>query len=91
MSRPTLYYWPLRARGEATRMILHYGDINFVDSIIPLSEFGTAKLEKPDLLPFGQLPTMILPTGTVITQSGAIVRYAAKLAGVYPDDPNECA
>jgi glutathione S-transferase len=34
---------------------------------------------------------MILPSGATIVQSGAIARYAAKLAGVYPADPEVAA
>jgi glutathione S-transferase len=40
-------------------------------------------------IPLGQLPVLVLDDGRVVTQSIAIARYAAKLAGLYPEDPLE--
>ncbi|RYH27237.1 hypothetical protein EON65_13720 [archaeon] len=82
----TLYYFPLRARGEAIRMILNYGGIPFNDVVISMEEWKGIK-QRGELAPFGQLPCMSLPDGSIIAQSGAIARYAAKLAKVYPEDP----
>lgn len=81
-----LYYLPLRARAEAIRMILHYGGVNYQDVTIPMTEWPAIK-ERRCIAPFGQLPSIRLPGGEIIAQSGAIARYAAKLAKIYPSDP----
>ena len=41
--------------------------------------------------PLGSLPVLTLPSGVVVTQSGAHYRYAAKKAGLYPRDDDEAA
>ena len=38
------------------------------------------------MVPLGQVPTLTLANGQVVCQSSAIVRYAAKLAKLYPTD-----
>ena len=40
-------------------------------------------------IPLGSLPVLTLADGTVVTQSMAMGRYAAKLANLYPSDPPE--
>ena len=50
-----------------------------------------AHKQSRDIAPFAQLPTIQFPNGEVIAQSGAIVRYAAKLAGIYPTKEIEAA
>ena len=35
------------------------------------------------------MPVLTLPSGKKIVESGAISRYAAKRAGLYPDDPEK--
>jgi glutathione S-transferase len=76
----TLNYLPLRARAEATRMILEHGKVPYDYVELSFGEWGEAK-EKGEICNFGQLPSMKTVKGTVISQSGAIVRYCAKLAG----------
>lgn len=83
-----LYYLPLRARAEPIRMILQYGGVPYEDHTVSMAEWPNVK-NNPNIAPFGQLPSIILPDGEVVGQSGAIVRYAAKLAKIYPEDPNE--
>lgn len=82
----TLYYLPLRARAEPIRMVLAYGGIphNFVT--VSMSDWSAAKTNKA-IAPFGQLPTLALSNGDVIAEAGAIIRFVAKLAKIYPDDP----
>lgn len=86
----TLYYLPLRARMESTRLILAYGDVTYEYNEVSFAEWGEAK-PKNEICNFNQLPSIKTEKGTVISQSGAIVRYAAKLAGVFPADIDECA
>lgn len=86
----TLYYLPMRARAEPIRMILHYGNIQFNDVTITFPQWPEHKA-RLEICPLGQLPTLQLTNGEILAQSGTIVRYAAKLAGLYPLDPVEAA
>jgi prostaglandin-H2 D-isomerase / glutathione transferase len=81
-----LYYLPLRARAESIRMILHFGGVSYQDVTIHMGQWQGFK-SSGTLAPFGQLPSIRLPGGEIIAQSGAIARYAAKLAKIYPSDP----
>ena len=85
-----LHYLPLRARAEAIRMVLHYGGIPFEDKIYNFSDWPSAKKDKK-IAPFGQLPSMALPNGETIAETGAIIRLTAKLANIYPTDVFEAA
>lgn len=82
----TLYFLPLRAQAEPIRMILHYGNVHFEDVTIPMADWPQLKMNHA-FAPFGQLPVLKLPSGDIIAQSGAIIRYVAKLAGIFPSDP----
>ena len=86
----TLYYLPLRARLEFTRMILEHGNIPYEYVELPFAEWSVAK-EKNEICHFNQLPSLKTQKGTIISQSGAIVRYVAKLAGCYPADIDTAA
>lgn len=86
----TLYYLPLRARAEVIRLILAYAKIDYVNVDIPFSEWHAHK-QSLDICPFGQLPSLKLPSNKVIAQSGAITRYVAKIANIYPVDPEDAA
>jgi glutathione S-transferase len=68
-------------RGEPARLAMHIGGIAFEDNRFAFPEF--AELRKTT--PFGQVPTLLVD-GVMVTQSDAINRYVAKLAGVYPLD-----
>ena len=86
----TLYYLPLRARLEFTRMILEHGNIPYEYVELTFAEWSVAK-EKNEICHFNQLPSLKTQKGTIISQSGAIVRYVAKLAGCYPADIDTAA
>lgn len=79
-----LTYFDFAGCAELTRLVLVYGGIPFTDERIDRAEF--AKL-KP-ALPFGQLPVLQVD-GKVFSQSVAIARFAAQLAGLCPVDPVE--
>ena len=85
------YYLPLRSRGETTRMLLVYSGIPHENVTVPFPEFMSAKSNGGDIVPFGQLPSMRLPSGTIIAESGAMARYVARLANLYPGDLEEIA
>ena len=85
-----LNYQALRARAEPIRMLLRYGGIAYEDRIFSMKEWPTVKKDKK-IAPFGQLPSLELPNGETIAETGAIVRLVAKLANVYPTDVYEAA
>jgi len=64
--------------------MLHYGGVPFMDERISFEMFAELKPS----LPLVQVPVLEVD-GTVFSQSTAIVRYAAKLAGVYPTEQVE--
>lgn len=79
-----LTYFNGAGRAEIARLVFHYGGVAFEDHRIDFAQFGELKPS----LPLGQVPILEVD-GVVYTQSIAIARYAAKLAGVYPTDPLE--
>ena len=83
MSNITLKYFDGKGRGEAIRLTLAVGNIPFKDDRISFAKL--ADLKKTKELPFDQVPVMIVD-GKTVSQSGAILRYCGKLAGLYPKD-----
>ena len=77
----TLTYFPLAGRAEASRLALFMAGIDFVDKRI-YAEWGDFK----PTTPWGGMPTLALPDGTVLGQGRAILRLAGKRAGLYPAD-----
>lgn len=80
----TIYYLPLQAKGEIPRLILSYGKIPFENSVITFQEWGSTEKSSNEKHLFGQLPSAKLPSGKLLSQSGSISRYFAKLAHIYP-------
>ena len=79
-----LTYFNACGRGEVTRLALHYGNIPFIDRRVTFEEFGTSI---KSTLPLGQVPMLDIDEGkTTLVQSAAIQSYAARLAGLYPED-----
>lgn len=89
-SKLLLYYFPVRARAESIRMILQFGKIPYEDVTVPFADWLPMK-KAGEVAPFGQLPTIRLHDGSILAQSGAINRYAARLAQLLPEDPVRCA
>jgi glutathione S-transferase len=71
-------------------MMLYVGNIAYNDATISFSQWPEHKASL-DICPLGQLPTLQLPSGEVIAQSGAITRFVAKLVALYPQDHVEAA
>ncbi|MFZ6753860.1 glutathione S-transferase [Undibacterium sp. Dicai25W] len=69
-------------RGEPVRLALAIGGIAFEDHRFTFAEFPEVRKTAP----FGQVPLLEID-GAVITQCDAILRYAGKLAGLYPIEP----
>lgn len=69
-------------RAEPVRLALHMGGIAFEDHRFAFHEFAEVRKSTP----FGQVPTLQVD-GVHVTQCDSIIRYAGKLAGLYPADP----
>lgn len=80
LSRPT------QGRAEPIRLAFHIGGIDFEDERISREAFQAAKTAGE--YPFGQLPVMVID-GQTIAQSQGLLRYAGKLAGLYPSDAKQ--
>ena len=68
-------------RAEPIRLALHIGGIAFEDHRFTFAEFAEVRKATP----FGQVPTLQVD-GVQVTQSDAMLRYAGRLAGLYPSD-----
>jgi glutathione S-transferase len=87
MAKLKLTYFDFHGgRGEAARMALSIGGVDFEDDRISFSEFSRRKSE----FPFGAVPVLQVD-GRVVSQSNGINRYVGKLVGLYPSDPWEAA
>lgn len=69
-------------RGEHVRIGFHAANIPFEDHRISFQEFGETRND----MPFTCVPVLEID-GKPVTQSNAMGRYVAKMAGLYPDDP----
>lgn len=69
-------------RAEPARLALAIGGVPFEDHRFTFPEFADVRKDTP----FGQVPVLSVD-GVQVTQSDSILRYAGKLAGLYPSDP----
>eukprot|EP00276_Gloeochaete_wittrockiana_P007175 CAMPEP_0184653682 /NCGR_PEP_ID=MMETSP0308-20130426/11408_1 /TAXON_ID=38269 /ORGANISM="Gloeochaete witrockiana, Strain SAG 46.84" /LENGTH=160 /DNA_ID=CAMNT_0027089283 /DNA_START=72 /DNA_END=551 /DNA_ORIENTATION=- len=83
-----LTYLDGRGRAEAIRLILNECDLEFEDKRITRDEY--VQMKRTGLLPFGQLPIIDFD-GFQLVQSKAIIRYIARLKGLYGCDAKEGA
>jgi len=82
-----LYYFDIAGRGESIRLLSAYAGLEMEDfrytepnQFIDMKENGS--------LPFEQVPMLEIDDGKHrIPQTNAILRYLAKLGGLYPKDP----
>jgi prostaglandin-H2 D-isomerase / glutathione transferase len=82
MAQLKLSYFDMHGgRGEPVRLALAIGGVPFEDHRFSFPEF--AEIRKT--APFGQVPLLEVD-GVTITQCDAMLRYAGKLAGLYPTD-----
>lgn len=68
-------------RAEPVRLALHIGGIPFEDYRFAPADFPEIRKATP----LNQVPTLHI-NDRAVTQSDAIMRYAGKLAGLYPED-----
>jgi len=84
--KPTLTYFAAPGRAEILRVLYCMEGKDIEDKMITGEEWGPLKAS--GTIPLGgQLPILTLSDGTILTQSIAITRYAAKMTGMYPLDP----
>jgi glutathione S-transferase len=83
-----LVYFPLRGRANLIRLILAHSGIQHTATVPDWPAY------KPKT-PFGQLPVLRQTSNDSndfeLSQSGAIVRYLARDAGLIPTDPQQAA
>ena len=79
-----LYFDFNGGRGEAARLAMAIGGVEFEDDRVPVDKWPEVK----DSTPLGQLPVLYVG-GEALTQTNSINRYVGKLAGLYPEDALE--
>lgn len=84
----TLTYFNSPGRAEPIRIALRLAGVPFEDRRVDFAGFGALKAS--GALPLGSVPVLEVD-GLVMTQTGAMLRYAAALGGgaLYPKDPME--
>jgi glutathione S-transferase len=84
-----LRYLSFPGRAQAIRDTLKIGKVDFTDDMLEYEQFKACRAAGE--FPFGGIPVMLVETdaGTqCVAQSNAILRFAGRLAGLYPvDDP----
>ena len=87
-----LYYFDLAGKGECIRLACAQAGIPLEDVRIPLDDRKLfEQLKNEGKLMFGQLPALQLEDGTLLTQTGAIMRYIGKIGGLYPSSMESAA
>jgi glutathione S-transferase len=79
-----LTYLDMKGFAEPIRLALAIGHVPFEDRRVSYEE--VARLRNSKELPFGQVPVLTINGGPMHGQSGAILRWAGKKAGLYPLD-----
>ena len=82
-----LHYFPFPGRAGAIRDTLQIGRIAFEDVHVTFEKFQEQKAAGE--FPFGAVPVLDVETATTkhrVAQSNAILRFAGRLAGLYPDE-----
>jgi glutathione S-transferase len=79
-----LIYFDGAGRAEAIRILLHIAKADWKDNRFPSSDWPSVKATTP----LGSVPILKID-GVDHVQSTALMRYAASLAGWYPQDPLE--
>ena len=83
MAVPRVTYLNIKGFGEAIRLALHLGNVAFEDHRVSYAEIR--EMDKEGKLPYGQVPVLELK-GKIYAQSGAILRWAGRQSGLYPED-----
>ena len=81
-----LIYFNLRALAESPQMMMRYAGVEYRYEMA-WDYYGKPWAETKLEVAFGQLPVLVVNDTVHIWQSGAIVRYLAKLTGTMPKEP----
>lgn len=86
MPHLTLTYFDTAGRAEPVRLALRIGGVPFEDRRLPFPEF--MRLREAGSLPLNQVPLLEVD-GEVLTQTAAMLRFAARLGGgaLLPSEP----
>eukprot|EP00931_Biecheleriopsis_adriatica_P106589 TRINITY_DN81017_c0_g1_i1.p1 TRINITY_DN81017_c0_g1~~TRINITY_DN81017_c0_g1_i1.p1 ORF type:complete len:239 (-),score=59.00 TRINITY_DN81017_c0_g1_i1:232-948(-) len=88
--KPTLLHFDTPGKTEAIRLAFHWGKIPFDEFRFKdreeLKQMKLAGKLKIGQVP-GQLPALVVQGKKTLSQSGAILRYIGRQAGLYPEDP----
>ena len=82
-----LRYLEFPGRAQAIRDTLQIGHIDFVDEHLSYDQFRDCRATGE--FPFGGIPVLVIETSAgkqCVAQSNAILRFAGRLAGLYPVD-----
>ena len=80
-----LKYFPGPGRAEVIRILLHAAGVDWKDTRVTGKEWATAVKATT---PLGSMPVLTVQ-GVDFCQSVSLQRYAAKLAGLYPQDDDD--
>merc|ERR1712124_107142 len=69
---------------ESARLVLFLGNVAFEDERISRAEVMLRR--SANKLPYGQVPTLTINNSKEHGQSNAILRWAGKLVGLYPEE-----
>jgi len=79
-----IQYFDIKGLAESTRLALTIAGVPFEDIRIKFEDWPAKK----ESCPFGQMPLLWIDD-KMVCQSGAILRYAGKMSGLYPKDDFE--
>lgn len=80
-----LTYLDKKVKGEAVRLALVVGGIDFEDERVSYQEIAVRR--EAGQLPFSQVPVLDIGDGHgCYAQSGALLRWAGRQGGLYPDE-----
>ena len=78
-----LTYFGIPGRGEAVRLALTIGGVEFEDERVPFQAWGKVK----PTTPWGTVPVLELADGSQLAQARSILRFVGKATGLYPSEP----
>ena len=81
-----LIYFKMRALAEAPRLLMHYTELDY-DYIMSWDYYDKDWSEAKPLVPFRQLPMLVVDQKNEICQSIAILTFIEKIAGIEISDP----
>lgn len=83
-----LLYFDFPGRAQYIREACVVGNIPFEDEFVQGREH-LKELKANGTLPFGQVPVLYVDGELFTAQSNAILRYVGRMAGLYPEDPQQ--